>query len=71
MKGVVTKLRNKQIRKKFDNINKTNDLTYKEKEQKRDEVRRKYNLNITDLENFNTFKPIKNKKSNQRIKESG
>ena len=62
MKGVVTKLRNKQIKEEFDNINKNNDLTNKEKEQKSDEIRTKYNVSITDGENSNTSKPIKNKK---------
>ena len=71
MKGVITKLKNKQIKEEFDNINKHNDLTNKEKEQKLDEVRKKYNLDITDKENSNTSKPSKNNKSNQRIKESG
>ena len=71
MKGVVTKVRNKQIKEEFDNINKNNNLTNKEKEQKLDEIRKKYNLDITDEENSNTSKPIKNKISYQRIQESG
>ena len=70
MKGVVTKLSNKHIKKKFDNINKNNDLTDKEKEQKLDEIRKKYNVRITDGEDSNTSKPIKKNKSNLRIKES-
>ena len=71
MKGVVTKLKNKQIKEEFDNINKNNDLTTKEKEQKLDEIRKKYNVGITDEEKSNTSRPSTNKKSNQRIKESG
>ena len=60
MKGVVTKLRNKQIREEFDNINKNNDFTDKETEQKLNEIRKKYNVSIIDGENSNTSKPIKN-----------
>ena len=71
MKGAITKLKNKQIKKVFDNINKNNDLTDNEKEHKLDEIRKKYIVGITDKENSNTSKLIKNKKSNQRIKESG
>ena len=70
MKGVVTKLRNKQIREEFDNINKNNDLKNKVNEQKLDEIRKKYNVSMTDEKDYNTSKFIKNKKSNQRIKES-
>ena len=70
MKGVVTKLRNKQIKEEFDNINKNNDLTNKEKAQKLDEIRKKYNVNTTDAKHSNKSKPIKNNKSNKRIKES-
>ena len=69
--GVVTKLKNKQINEEFDNIIKNNDLTDKENKQKLDEIRKKYNVSITDGKDFNTCKPIKNKKSIQRIKESG
>ena len=69
MKGVVTKFRNKQIKKEFDNFNKNNDFTDKEKEQKLNEIRKKYNVSIIDVENSNTSKTIKNKKSNQRIKQ--
>ena len=71
MKGVVTKLKNKQIKEEFDNINKNNDFTNKEKGQKLDEIRKKYNVSIADEESSNTSKNIKNKKSKQRIKESG
>ena len=61
MKGVVTKFRNKQIKEEFDNFNKNNDFTDKEKEQKLNEIRKKYNVSITDVENSNTFTTIKNK----------
>ena len=49
---------------------KNNDFTDKEKEQKLVEIRKKYNVTITDREYSTTSKHIKNKKSNQRIKES-
>ena len=61
MKGVVTQLRNKQIKEEFDNINKNNNLTNKEKEQNLVKKRKKYYLDIIDEENSNTTKPIKNK----------
>ena len=71
MKGVVSKLKNKQIKKEFGNINKNNDFTNNEKEQKLDEIKKKYNVDIIGEENSNTSKLSKNKKSNQLIKELG
>ena len=62
MKGVITKLKHKQIKEEFDNININIYLTNKEQEQNLDEIRKKYNVGITNEENSNTSKPIKNKK---------
>ena len=62
MKGVLTKMKNKEIREETDKIKEDDNFTYDEKKQQIGEIEKQYNIDLFFLISFNTYSSSTNKK---------